>query len=585
MDLNGANFSSYLPLVLHGISCACFVSIDLEFSGIPFSPVGKGSREQTLQERYADIKAAAEKYQILQIGLTVCEEDIQDGKDAQLQLSEFAKLKVSQAEEASYILKPYNINLSPYVDRALEISRDWSFMSLSMEFLTSNNFSIDTVCKHGVRYLSREEETRSLKIADTKYSDVRALYKVNGEGTDQEVLGFLKEVRRLIDNWLAQGENMRNDYLNLPPSSHVRGFVRSRDSLLPETLSNMEKLLVHQLVTTEYPALKSKSRSHFIQIQAADPERERKDNDGKTKVMRERIRKHVGCRWIIEALVGGDLTDIGDQTFKPLMGFPGDISFTLADLANRTKSRLKENRPILIGHNCFMDLVFFYQGFLGPLPNTVEEFQAIMHSIFPIVVDTKYLATYEAGSINPISSLLEINRKLAMISTPTIKVDPMHSKYIYRKSAHEAGYDSMLAAIAFIKLSTQLQKGKAEYSEAARLEFLEVPVAREVPVVIQVARQMKEDMVDAESDPDDMIEFSDDEGPLTYRRRAHPLVDTGCAEIATKVRKGELMPRLGSKFWQVYGNKLRVFGTTERVVHMGEIPDFGCYKGLWSPRI
>ncbi|KAJ5256954.1 hypothetical protein N7478_013058 [Penicillium angulare] len=337
----------------------------------------------------------------------------------------------------------------------------------------------------------------------------------------------------------------------------------------------MEKLLVHQLVTAEYPALKSKSKSSFIQIQFADPERERRDNDGKAKVMKERIRKHVGCRWIIEALVGGDLTDIGDKTFNPLMGFHEDISFTLADLANRIRSRLKENRPILVGHNCFMDLVFFYRGFLGPLPNTVEEFQTVMHSLFPIVVDTKYLATYEAGSINPLSSLEEINRKLAMISTPTIKVDPMHSKYIYRKSAHEAGYDSMMAAIAFIKLSTQLQKGKIEYSERARLEFLEIAVTEEVPVVKQVARQMEEEMVAAESDPDDLIDLSDDASPPTYRHRVHPLVETGCAEIASKVRKGELVPRLGSEFWQVYGNKLRVFGTTERVVHMGGIPDFG----------
>lgn len=179
---------------------------------------------------------------------------------------------------------------------------------------------------------------------------------------------------------------------------------------------------MHQLVTTEYPALKSRSRSYFVQIGPADPEREKTDSNGKAKLMKERIRKHVGCRWIVEALVGGDLTDIGDQIFKPLMGFPEDISFTLADLADRVRCRLKESRPILVGHNCFMDLIFFYQGFIGPLPDTVEAFQTVIHGLFPIVVDTKYLATYDAGSINPLSSLEETNRKLANISMPTISM-------------------------------------------------------------------------------------------------------------------------------------------------------------------
>lgn len=39
-------------------------------------------------------------------------------------------------------------------------------------------------------------------------------------------------------------------------------------------------------------------------------------------------------------------------------------------------------------------------------------------------------------------------------------------------------------------------------------------------------------------------------------------------DIAQKV-KGELIPRFGSAFWNIYGNKLRVFGTEERVCVLG----------------
>lgn len=77
MDLTREVFSSYLPWLLMDLSSSCFVTIDLELSGIALSLDRNEARTQTLQQRYEEIKAAAEKYQILQIGLTVCREDPQ----------------------------------------------------------------------------------------------------------------------------------------------------------------------------------------------------------------------------------------------------------------------------------------------------------------------------------------------------------------------------------------------------------------------------------------------------------------------------------------------------------------------------
>jgi poly(A)-specific ribonuclease len=46
------------------------------------------------------------------------------------------------------------------------------------------------------------------------------------------------------------------------------------------------------------------------------------------------------------------------------------------------------------------------------------------------------------------------------------------------------------------------------------------------------------------------------------------LADTGCPKILLMTNKGVLIPRLGSKFWEDYGNRLRVFGTVERMVRV-----------------
>lgn len=79
MDLSSLNFAVYLPWLLTELSTSCFVAIDLELSGIPMSAPDQAPKNIPLSERYAEYKAAAEKYQILQVGLTICQEEPQSG--------------------------------------------------------------------------------------------------------------------------------------------------------------------------------------------------------------------------------------------------------------------------------------------------------------------------------------------------------------------------------------------------------------------------------------------------------------------------------------------------------------------------
>ena len=84
------------------------------------------------------------------------------------------------------------------------------------------------------------------------------------------------------------------------------------------------------------------------------------------------------------------------------------------------QTRLKSARPVLVGHNIFTDLVNFYRCFIGNLPDRVEEFQDVIHALFPIVIDTKYMATCNSGSAKPSSSLTEINEDLMDMKSPKI---------------------------------------------------------------------------------------------------------------------------------------------------------------------
>lgn len=86
MDVPRHKFQAQLPFILEDIANAHFISIDLELSGIPGPQInrsrvdGASSGKPTLQERYTDIKRAAERYQVLQLGLTCVLEDKQNGQ-------------------------------------------------------------------------------------------------------------------------------------------------------------------------------------------------------------------------------------------------------------------------------------------------------------------------------------------------------------------------------------------------------------------------------------------------------------------------------------------------------------------------
>lgn len=80
MDVPYDRFQSEAVKIIQEISRSHFVAFDLEFSGV----AGRGQRQSagkpSLQELYEETKTAADKYQVLQVGLTIVSEDAISGK-------------------------------------------------------------------------------------------------------------------------------------------------------------------------------------------------------------------------------------------------------------------------------------------------------------------------------------------------------------------------------------------------------------------------------------------------------------------------------------------------------------------------
>jgi len=50
-----------------------------------------------------------------------------------------------------------------------------------------------------------------------------------------------------------------------------------------------------------------------------------------------------------------------------------------------------KSKKTIVGHNCYYDLVFLYNSFIGELPNYTK-FKSSIKSYFNSLYDTKYIA-------------------------------------------------------------------------------------------------------------------------------------------------------------------------------------------------
>jgi len=222
------------------------------------------------------------------------------------------------------------------------------------------------------------------------------------------------------------------------------------------TISRFEKRLVHQLVRAEFPDAVAIGRQDCIRILPFDPVREA-DNARRIKNrVKEQILRQTGFRWIFEALIGGQINN-------DLLYILGNEGFNdQRDRFDRALARLNRKRPVLVGHNMFTDIVYLYRTFVGPLPNTLAEFNASLHELLPKIVDTKYLATHAEGDLNASPTLEEIAKSLQHQPLPNIVTHEDHDKYNEIEAFHEAGYDSLLTATIMLRLATKLGSERKE---------------------------------------------------------------------------------------------------------------------------
>ena len=214
----------------------------------------------------------------------------------------------------------------------------------------------------------------------------------------------------------ADSEQTERDFLN------ISADFQSKNQTGVRGLNSYQKRLVHQLVRAEHPDLVAFSpKPDFIQIKLYNKERELAASKSRQDSFERKLHLQTGLRWIFEALAGGDLSRVDVSSFTKI-----DQSKKWIDLSKEIKKfqvlreKLVNKRPVLVGHNMFMDLVYLYHTYFGNLPDTIEQFVELIHKIFPLIVDTKFLATRGNDNSNAKSGLEELDKHFTQQPIPQI---------------------------------------------------------------------------------------------------------------------------------------------------------------------
>ncbi|KAF2001571.1 CAF1-domain-containing protein [Amniculicola lignicola CBS 123094] len=553
MEVDATSYPHHLLEMLRALSEADFVSMDLELSGIPSRGFGapRPKGRQSLEHRYAEVKAGAEKFTILQVGLTCAHFDHQRN---------------------AYVLRPYNVNISPIIDERIDFERDTCIQGGAAKFLMNHSFDLSKPFTSGVQYLSREEAEHAKALAYNRFEKKEVVEDLQLRPEDVESINFVERVRNAITTWKT----------NTDESLDITSDTGKPIQPAVPAISRFEKRLVHQLVRAEFPECVTMSKNTCIRIIPFDEEREANNLRKQKLRAKADIIKQTGFRWVVEAMAGGNISSIDPMYFAQNpngMVIAADIH-NLKDRFQRIQEQLRVKQPVLVGHNMFLDLVYFYHTFIGTLPNTLAEFFTAIHELFPRIIDTKWLATHTEGDLNASPDLETIAEGLSSQRFPNIVIHSKHAKYEDKARFHEAGYDSLLTATILLRLSTKLSAGDVPapppkppsppklptnpFSMSSLQEFIPNAGVWEMPKKT-AKRLSKASKTQAQG-------RGAREKTTRWQDEPDTGIDkTGWVEI-DKVQRHpmEIMPDFGVEWWKEMGNVLRVFGTSEGMMRIAE---------------
>ncbi|XP_032109037.1 poly(A)-specific ribonuclease PNLDC1 isoform X1 [Sapajus apella] len=277
------------------------------------------------------------------------------------------------------------------------LDSEFSFQASSVQFLNQYGFNYNKFLKNGIPYMNEEQEKK------IRHDILSGNWRVRSSLDKDQIKVVIDEVTRWLD--LAK----EGDWMTLPGIAGFQAF--EVQLVLRQALHNIWTVLKDDGVV-----VKKVSKQHRWYLQSTSCDRE-------------------SC-WKENILLSAK----GFSVFFHML--------------------VKAQKP-LVGHNMMMDLLYLHEKFFRPLPESYDQFKQNIHSLFPVLIDTKNVTKdiWKEMNFPRVSSLSEVYEVLNSDLNPTKNSGPeiVHAisceKYVETKCPHEAAYDAFLCGSVLLKVA------------------------------------------------------------------------------------------------------------------------------------
>lgn len=404
MEVTKKNFAEKLPLVQKAIQEASFIAIDGEFTGLDADGGTRQSILDTPEDRYLKSRQNVNKFLLVQFGLVTFHYNSKKDK---------------------FTNRAFNFYVWPRQFSRSAPDIRFLCQSSSIDFLVSQNFDFNKVFRDGISYLrpcdadkiraniTERQLARKNMTPNTSILSPNGAPKTSSDFVvPEDQIPYVNEITLRVENWLkdsASKNTLRIDNPNPFQRRLLYNTIKPKFSdqygFHMETIKGKDKdrhlLLTKASLEEQQQLERERDQSEFIELEEA-----------------------LGFSKIIQTMV--------------------------------------ESKKPIIGHNCFLDLLYTIQQFIAPLPEDYQDFKSLISQKMPNVFDTKLMATttplrddIENSTLeNMIKTLEQAPFKLPKIESrndiPGYSLEDKAEKY------HEAGFDAFVTGLCFIAMSNRL---------------------------------------------------------------------------------------------------------------------------------
>lgn len=401
MEVTKDNFEKAFSILEREIQEADFIAIDGEFTGlstIKSHPDGYN----TLSDIYIKTRIGSEKMLLIQYGVS---------------------LFTWNEQRKCYQAWPFTFYIFPRPYKKYNNDVIFTGQSSSMNFLSCNGFDFNKLFHKGISFMNlQQEEKARYRIAkdfagfEENTPSAKCESDLKPPGDDS----FVTESSVFIPE--DQKEIIESIF-----GSIVR-FMGDESQLVMDlpTCNQSQRGFIYKLVEEKYPL------GLYLDC-----------------VTKENEEKFIRCH----------KTSQNSGSLKDKLKEEEDLLEEAVGFSKVIKLLSNSNKPI-VGHNMKLDLFLTITNFLGPAPFNLLDFKEKVLNTFPIVFDTKLIAS--VPPVNEVAYRTGLQGLVELIDNETLPIpdviiaEDLQNETNATDQYHQAGYDAYCTGRLFLSLSEHI---------------------------------------------------------------------------------------------------------------------------------